>query len=445
VAGRVGRLNLYRYWCAHGTLPAAYDDNAGERDKYLDWFRTFTEHEILRWAGTCDPAPTPEDPPRPEFLRDRQLWFVRQGEWCAALYLNPADLEPSHPAVVAGLKAVWVVPHLADDPNLNAFVLGRIESSVLEHGGDCQWLVDFQKFRRLARKAPGITPEVYCHRPGSTWNAPETPAAPEGSSFSTRLAQRLGMPSPVRLQAILPSISQQMIHDLLVLNQPVDIGFALIVAVPYRANWKQILASASEFNLSAILEQNPSLMRYLNSLILAGVRPITKERVGFSWTLEIVPKPIWERLSGEVENAIALHGDREHLIHWSRIVQKLRPSILASLREYSRSATLPAGTIPTEDTRLAVWIPPEEWVQFTDPRKCPVQFKKSVPMIRLPDGTVMEFEGIGPGATTLYQGVEAVAEMPEDSAVPVKELAERIRLRPWEVGAPQPESILDQQ
>jgi hypothetical protein len=195
-------------------------------------------------------------------------------------------------------------------------------------------------------------------------------------------------------------IQQQMIEDLIVHHEPIDLGFAWLIAVPYRPNWKDALAHDVDYNLDTIKESRAATFRRLTSLTLSGVQAVGKSKQspdeslwGFHWTLEIIPKALWNRIAAEAELQTREQGGAPHLLNWANIVWSLRARLQQALEEHAHACKLPVGTVnkgrAAKDQELTPFKSSELLKRNSPDSPEPIVWGDGSPPIFTPEGEVL--------------------------------------------------------
>lgn len=293
---------------------------------------------------------------------DRELWYAKAQDdsWSLPFIIEwKVDLkEEKHyglvmPAVCLYNSQLLLVKALLDHHDIQK--------------SPNRWLVPKAMVEVLLHKAQGITPTY--HYKWTEDNYPPLPTVwknmqlktgqpdnirPESDrSFISFVAQEHRIPSSV-VAMVLKAVSSSAPKWLLEERKVIDLGFATLMALPYRANWKEIVAfKFRKWKLLGMLglpQQNKE-----DALIEAGVpeglcspqnlgiRRATRYSGGYyiDYTLETVPKKKFNEAIRECEGKRLACGTTSYVLSFERTVETLYPHILDALENYLHKTSLP--------------------------------------------------------------------------------------------------------
>lgn len=262
-------------------------------------------------------------------------------------------------------------------------------------GSKERWFVTRQIAETFLVKAKGITPRYYYQ-----WDDPEfTPIdngystrvnvngdskAPadaldgETESFLAHLSQRRSIPTSM-LRVVWQAITDEGPRWLLDHRGSIEFGFCKLVAVPFRANWKQIVAfRCKNWNLRSVFRMHGSqALEALRELGLPGVLCSTKNigiRSGkgkhgyqcIDYTLEAIPHKKFTDAALVCEGKRTSGGSASYVRHFETTVEKHYHALVEALRYYCKAAARPfvrlhesgnaglLGFVPTTGNHLKV-------------------------------------------------------------------------------------------
>lgn len=178
-------------------------------------------------------------------LGDVELWYAEAGDSAWRLPLHVEWKQDPRNGDVYGL----VLPGTCFYQIQSLAVAAILQRHSLEERLD-RWLLPRQKIEALLRKAPGIHAEFYYRWPAanhppipshhSLTLRPRRPKMPKSESFAEYVAGERHIPIDV-VNAVLTAISQLGAAWLVEYGRTIDLGFARLMALPFRANWKEIV------------------------------------------------------------------------------------------------------------------------------------------------------------------------------------------------------------
>lgn len=289
---------------------------------------------------------------------DKQLWVVRTESWEIPVFATPITGEDT--------ESYWLVSPAASIGRMDMLILcGAIQpfSKLNERE---RWIVPHGTLEKLGFKAPGITPRFYLKQIGEAPKETvlEEEEQPEAPSFNDELVRTCWTKSPIAkigvFQAVWSALLNEIAKRLLVDRQPVDLGWFVLHALPYRTNWKHNLLSKHP-KLPAILNNSAEQRRI--AMNIHGVTPsltmtdmmatkgTTTGKTIFRWAIEVETKPAWDEYQEKVEiQRLRAGTEHSYLQKWGTIVRDSRKSINALLVQFCKSLSYSAGQ-PLENPR----------------------------------------------------------------------------------------------
>lgn len=311
-----------------------------------------------------------------ESHNDRELWVVKLGKCQFPVYCRQGKIVGS---------PVWhVVTALPIKPSelneLNDFL-----ASHSRYANRTNFYLDNPE--RVAFKASGITPEFYYvgSGDGETVDVRQDVGEPQqglnamaAERYAKYVFNHLKLEDWDTFRVVYSSIFSLMPAYLLRTMEPVDIGWAKLVALPFRANWKQILLAkfpgiatvcASRFteiasNLAitdfAVESRKTDLLavkRSMNGQHFVRIRP------------EIIPSDSWSSYANKVERSrMAKTSLSGYVSHVGALVEKAWPFMLEAFVEFLRETRHPCGNLSSGDGIDGMALVPAAKVRGYDPR-----------------------------------------------------------------------------
>ncbi len=289
---------------------------------------------------------------------------------------------------------------LSPYPNQSLALRARLNPFSMLDATD-RWLMPKSSVIRLLRKAPGITPRYYYKWPDPHYQ-PIPVAAPmridrdlgaqagswDFEQFLKYVSQRWSIPLSM-LRAVWKAVCQEAPVWMMESRRPLDLGFCKVVALPFRANWKEIVrAKFSTYKLAGLFRlpnyqqrqamEDAQLPQALCSphnigMYRAGGNSATTRRLHY--TLEAIPTGRWENAVNIVEGKRVSCGGTSYVANFEQTVERQYDLILASLSNYVRKISAPfARVFESRQTGNLKFVPtkrPEE-LRGVDPRHIPV-------------------------------------------------------------------------
>lgn len=298
---------------------------------------------------------------------DFQLWVVRGKLPDGSEYCLPIRARPHH----NGAVRYFQVPGSGTYTNQQWLEL----TAIFDAFDSCPQQNDYwfceSNFLKFASAVRGLNPEFYQKWPGFVARAappeedsPETidiETDPEFSygetEFLKRVHYRVGSEtlSWEAFRIIWKAVRKEAVRHLAESTKPLDLGFARIIPMPFRINWREALC-VRFCRLFAVFAASPSerheklteigFYTALASPKLLAVTSRSPSKPHVRWTLELLPSPELQRAMEEYEFARA---DRLGLARYAKYVlnqmsKRLKLS-LEILKFYNEQVKLAPGTV----------------------------------------------------------------------------------------------------
>lgn len=245
---------------------------------------------------------------------------------------------------------------------------------------------------QFAEKAPGITPEYYFRWPGV-----DTPpsnrkrlkideADMDGSEFSEDTEAFIDFVRKRRcvdanvLRLAIDLISREATYWLTQKQKPIDLGFVKIYAVPYRANWKEILITrfrdiAWTFNSNKETCDNALHQSgFFQQLCTLEMMAIDRTKRYIHWTMEVMPTKLWDRETAEIEMTKQAAGDTTYIRLYEKLVASLSPRILEIFASYVQKVSCAFPQIVR-----GLGVRSQKLVPYSGPRNSLPQSGRTIP------------------------------------------------------------------
>lgn len=237
---------------------------------------------------------------------DKQLWLVEEPGWCLPVYATPYTSDGMNHThwVIRPAKQLLAAPHSKLQDRFHRDNLGKSHTS---------WVVEADVLPKLARKAPGVTPEFYLKwEDGSGKNesveVEEIIASDEGDTFINFVCSRSAI--DLRLARYFwRELKAGLLEWLIQKQKSVDFELFELHPVPYRSNWKEIMLArhplSPKYFAGNTDEIDERLVRtgFVSDLGSADLASMKRHPTIFRWTLEVEPKPLWLQSMEEAESA----------------------------------------------------------------------------------------------------------------------------------------------
>lgn len=230
-----------------------------------------------------------------------------------------------------------------------------------------RWLVPREHLPLRLSKAPGINAPYYYYWPSGVH--PPIPSVHHqlnfyGESkvkiesyeeFSEFISKERGIPSDV-VTVVLNAICQLAPRWLLERREPLHLGFVKLVALPFRTNWKEIVAFKMKIHpllqiLSAAKEIRHHLLERIGfpkvvaSTHNTGLRVTGPSKHRLHYTIEAIPTAPFERKATEIESERMKPGETSYVGHFEWTVQKQYDSIIEAMAHYLKKTCCPWGGV----------------------------------------------------------------------------------------------------
>jgi len=231
------------------------------------------------------------------------------------------------------------------------------------------WLLSRRLVETLLLKAPGLTPQYYYHWPDGdfppmppgfkalkftrTIKEDQRSVQPTDQPFAVFVSKKSGLPSSV-VNVVLKSIGTYGSEWLLESRRPIELGFCRIVALPFRANWKEIVTAkfrkAKLGKLFASTNDNQEAMYDQLSKIgmesgMTSSHNIALRNGRIQYTLEAIPTKKFKDENQSIELKRIRHGHKTYIAHHESAVETLYGLAISSLANYVKQVAYPFAKV----------------------------------------------------------------------------------------------------
>jgi hypothetical protein len=280
--------------------------------------------------------------------RDRQLWIIARGDWAIPIHTAPCSMPDGRKGEYVAAAVVLNGPQYAMlNPILKEFALDDF---------GVYWVVKPGTVEKLATQAPGITAEIYLKWPGVKANPCREVFVPvetlpdgenvdfkpgkEPERFLRRVAET-GLVTLPQLKVIWAVIQTEAARYLYQSRKPLDMGFCVLHAVPFRATWKAKMISEFPELISVMKLPKAERAAALASMTI-GARLRSTDMIEFDpnagvigWTIEAVPTKSWlEWVKTHETRQLAAQGPVNYVHRWSQLIRSTSSSIYEVLSSW---------------------------------------------------------------------------------------------------------------
>lgn len=296
---------------------------------------------------------------------DKELWYAtgNNGEWSFPVHVTwKKDTEDD---MHYGLVQPAFCPYVSQGLKLDSLLQFH---SILHNRMD-QWLVEKRMIEVLLIKAEGVTPE-YHYR----WNDDQMPMIPVKSdplrletnvatrdgmynpteSFVKHICSKYGLPNSV-VRLVLRAISNEAPVWMIEHREPLCFGFATLIAAPFRANWKQIVAfKARSWKIAGMFTLNHKEKRAAMEDVGMPQALCSTQNIGMSrakhsyqvqYCIEAIPTKQFEEAARSIESKRQACGTTSYIASFEKTVEKLYSHLVEALGSYLKKTNAPFATI----------------------------------------------------------------------------------------------------
>lgn len=305
---------------------------------------------------------------------DMELWYASGDNWSLPLnvWWKMDRANNLHYAMIAPAVGLYTSQALLLDALFQAHDI---------QGRQDQWVIPRRMVDVLIHKAPGVTPVFYYRWPDDAMPPllppskdmllRESVTAPKGSGkgvneeFVRHVCEQYKLPSSV-VRIVLRAIGDEGARWMLETHQPIELGFCRLLAVPFRSNWKEIVAAKFKHWKLLKLLKLPRKVRHA-ALEEAGVPQalcsphnigIRRKNLRIQYTLEAIPTKSFETAVSVAEGKRQACGHTSYVASFEAGVEKMYHALLEAMEKYLEKTTAPfARVYESSDTGLLGFLP----------------------------------------------------------------------------------------
>lgn len=233
------------------------------------------------------------------------------------------------------------------------------------------WIVSRTVIESILHKAPGITELAYYK-----WPDPDMPAIPVSNvlkvgigsvaagkatevpsrhdSFVAHIASERGLQASL-VKLVMSAICDEAPKWMLQQRKPLELGFCSLIALPFRPNWKEIVAfKFKKTRLCKLLFASKSekwdrieeagMPQALCSPHNIGIKK-SNGIFRISYIIEAIPSRVFEREAESLEIQRIACGTTSHAASFEKTVEALYRNIVHALEVYLRKTSLPFARV----------------------------------------------------------------------------------------------------
>lgn len=237
-------------------------------------------------------------------------------------------------------------------------------------GSKERWLIPRNICEAILHKAPGITPNRYYYWPDDIcpplptgWNEMKSKGFKypvnkdeeqvlNGQPFIKHIATSSSVPASV-VSIVFKTICREAPKWMLDNKQPLELGFCQLVAMPFRANWKEIIAfKCKGWKLRRLFSESKTdedLHQKLADLKMPSVM-CSPQNIGLvkgrlQHTLEVIPTKRFEEAVYESEGRRLACGWNSYVAHFEESVEKYYHLMVRAMGNYIKKAAAPFARV----------------------------------------------------------------------------------------------------
>lgn len=300
-------------------------------------------------------------PPEPEVqqialhqIGDRELFYIAatDGSWKLPMFVEWRHdrANDKHYALILPAVTLYASQH--------ALATALFKPHDILESGD-RWLVSRRICEAILHKAPGITPRFYYLWPDGDcppmpadpsinrfgWAASVPENATSGQPFIKHVSKASGIPSSI-VSVVFKAICDEAPKYMVETKRHIDFGFCRAAALPFRINWKEIVAfKCRSWKLKDLFtksEDDSDLKAKLEALGLQTILcspdniALSNGRVGY--TLEVVPTVRFKAEVEKEEARMQASGHTNYVANFEYTVEKLYDFMVQALGNHVKKA-----------------------------------------------------------------------------------------------------------
>ncbi len=280
-------------------------------------------------------------------IGDRELFYMSatDGSWMLPMFVEwRHDREnDKHYALVLPAITLYASQNLIANALLKPH-------DILESGD--RWLISRRICEAVLHKAPGITPNFYYKWPEDDcpplptepsvnkfgWAAPAPESPVQGQHFIRHVSKASGIPSSI-VSVVFKAICDEVPKYMLTNKRHIDFGFCRMAALPFRANWKEIIAfKCRSWKLKDLFTKSDDEVAIRQELESRGMQSIMTSPHNIAmvqgridYCLEVIPTARFKAEVTKEEAKIQAMGHSSYVANFEFTVEKLYEFMVQAL------------------------------------------------------------------------------------------------------------------
>lgn len=304
---------------------------------------------------------------------DRELWVVEDEGWSLPVYVDTVkDTNDRRFAFVTracNYKASW-------------FEAMNNKLSPLSIDTEGQWIIPLKDFKKLAKKANGVTPSFYIvwnHQRMFPQNAVKyraqdvRPEREDTMSFIQFMAEENDIFSEEQLALMFTLFKSCFIKWVLFKRKVLDLGPVKLMALPFRANWKQMIdawISPTIFKLPNKQKQE-ALVECGFDNMLTNLRLLAMDVRTIQWGIECVTTDEWYKNHQYYEHARLTGGNDRYFDHVHDSMCLVRPQAIEAYQAWVKEKAAKTGYLAQGGKYGNKILCPNPSLSERNPDNCP--------------------------------------------------------------------------
>lgn len=278
----------------------------------------------------------------------RELWVVAEDGWSLPIYCDPYTADGrtiTHWSVRPALEML-AAPFTELSSRFSPYNLSTESRS---------WIVDDDRLRRIAKKAPGCMPRDYMNwtsdKPGKEMDGKELiEDEQKDDEFLGFICKRYSIDRPLA-RFFWRAIKDGMLHWFKNSQKPIDLEILSIHPVPYRANWKEIMLSKHRDSPHLFRKKRP-LWRgllvetgFMEDLGSTDLMAMNKNKT-FSWSLEVkMGKLLMDELADGEKMRLSAKRPARYAKYYEGCIRRRLKDIVEIYAAWLKQVEQPVGAI----------------------------------------------------------------------------------------------------
>lgn len=255
------------------------------------------------------------------------------------------------PCIYSGRNVMHVVSGITLSDAKRRFLKARLDA-VSQREGSSEWIMAPTRLESVAFKCPPeMFPEEVLSWPDD--NPPNSEVDTLDTQFVRYFCNASGITDLEQGKLLYAAMCHAATRWMLEENKPLNLGFATITAVPYRANWQAILHAAYPDSMRALKFSKPEERDVALDALRMREAFWSEDLIAcnddgtFNWSLAIHPSRefLLTAAAGEFACMSEANPKGAYVSRWKSLVKKLYEHIIASYHSFLAQASLPLARL----------------------------------------------------------------------------------------------------